>query len=130
MRSLREGSAWVSDPNRIKIREEAANFMAEFANTKHLDLEAPVYSDGEETEEEESDDTSLEEYAASEGESGDSARSAEHAPTKSTTIPTSDSAKITKQAPAKISETPATDSAEITEQASSDPVVSEFAGIL
>ena len=63
VRSLREGSSWASDPNRIKIREEAANFMAEFANTKHLDLKAPVYSDGEESEEEESDDASLDEYA-------------------------------------------------------------------
>ena len=71
VRSLREGSSWATDPNRIKIREEAANFMAKFANTKHLDLQAPVYSDGEESEEEESDDASIEEYAESEGESGD-----------------------------------------------------------
>ena len=68
VRSLRQGSPWATDPSRIEIREEAANFMAEFANTKHLDLDAPVYSDGEETEEEEeSDDSSVEEYAASEG---------------------------------------------------------------
>lgn len=113
VRSLREGSPWVTDPSRIKIREEAANFMAKFANTKYLDLDAPVYSDGEETEEDESDDVSAEEYADSEGESGDSA--------KSTKEPASDSVKTTEQTPAPTSEIPATDSAEITEQASAQP---------
>ena len=124
VRSFREGSPWATDPTRIKIREEAANFMAEFARTKHLDLEAPVYSDGEETEEEESDDASAEEYADSEGESDDSANSAEHAPIK---IPASDSAKNTEATPAQTSEIPATDSAEITKQASADPDTSESA---
>ena len=104
VRSLREGSSWAKDPDRIKIREEGANFMAEFANTKHLDLEAPVYTDGEETEEEESDDASAEEYADSEGESDDSANSVEHAPIKSIKIPASDSAKNTEATPAQTSE--------------------------
>ena len=127
VRSFREGSPWATDPNRIKIREEAANFMAEFASTKHLDMEAPIYSDGEETEEEESDDASVEEYAQSEAESDDSVNSAEHAPIKSIQVPPSDSAKTAEPSSSKISEMPVTDSAVITEQASADPDISESA---
>ena len=47
IQTLREGSSWMTNPDLIKIREEVANFMAEFANTTHLDLAAPVYSDEE-----------------------------------------------------------------------------------
>jgi hypothetical protein len=118
VRSFREGSSWATDPIRIKIREEAANFMAEFARTKHLDLEAPVYSDGEDTEEEESDDASAEEYADSEGESDEE---------KSSKVPASDSAKLTEQTPTESFVISATNLTVITKQASRDPEISESA---
>jgi len=119
VRSFREGSSWASDPNRIKIREEAANFMAEFARTKHLDLEAPVYSDGEDTEEEESDDASAEEYADSEGGSDEEEESSK--------VPASDSAKLTEQTPTESRVIPATNLTVITKQASPDPDIPESA---
>ena len=77
--TLREGSTWTTNPDLMKIREEAANFMAEFANTTHLDLDAPMYSDEENTmpygsDAEESDGISNPQYAESDGEeAGDSA---------------------------------------------------------
>ena len=119
VRSFREGSSWATDPIRIKIREEAANFMAEFARTKHLDLEAPVYSDGEDTEEEESDDASAEEYADSEGGSDEEEESSK--------VPASDSAKLTEQTPTESFLISATNLTVITKQASRDPEISESA---
>jgi hypothetical protein len=119
VRSFREGSSWATDPIRIKIREEAANFMAEFARTKHLDLEAPVYSDGEDTEEEESDDASAEEYADSEGGSDEEEESSK--------VPASDSAKLTEQTPTESPVIPATNLTVITKQASPDPDIPESA---
>ena len=70
----------------MKIREDAANFMAEFANTAHLDLDAKVYSDEENatpsgSDAEESDDTSNQQYGDSDGEdAGDSAAADVQAP--------------------------------------------------
>ena len=119
VRSFREGSSWATDPIRIKIREEAANFMAEFARTKHLDLEAPVYSDGQDTEEEESDDASAEEYADCEGGSDEEEESSK--------VPASDSAKLTEQTPTESRVIPATNLTVITKQASPDPDIPESA---
>ena len=119
VRSLRQGSPWATDPSLIEIREDAANFMAEFANTKHLDLDAPIYSDGEETEEdEESEEDSAEDYANS-GDEVDEEESPED--------PASDSAKLTEQIPTESPVTPATNLTVITEQVSSDPDASESA---
>ena len=44
---MREGGIWNTDPALVQIREEAANFMAKFANTSILDVNADVYSDEE-----------------------------------------------------------------------------------
>ena len=49
IQTLREGGgAWNTKPDLIAIREQAANFMARYAITSELDLEAEVYSDAEE----------------------------------------------------------------------------------
>ena len=50
-RALREGSKWTSDPAKIDEREEAANFMAAYADTSFLDA-GRAYTDAEEEEEE------------------------------------------------------------------------------
>ena len=47
IQSLREGGIWNTDPALVQIHEEAANFMAKFANTSVLDVNADVYSDDE-----------------------------------------------------------------------------------
>ena len=63
----------------MKIREDAANFMAKFANTGHLDLDAQAYSDEENAtpsglDAEESDDSSKQQYGDSDGDDvGDAA---------------------------------------------------------
>ena len=49
IQSLREGGIWNTDPALVQIREQAANFMAKFANTANLDLNADVYSDAEDS---------------------------------------------------------------------------------
>ena len=99
IKTLCEGSSWTTNPDLIKIREEAANFMAEFANTTHLDMEATVYSD-EEAEEQsgsdakESDDSSNQQYAESDGEeAGDSAEAGAQAPIQITWVRFSASGK-------------------------------------
>ena len=48
IQTLREGGAWNTKPDLIAIREQAANFMAKYASTSELDLEAEAYSDAEE----------------------------------------------------------------------------------
>ena len=48
IRTLREGGIWSTKPELIAIREQAANFMASYANTSLLDANAEAYSDGEE----------------------------------------------------------------------------------
>ena len=47
IQSLREGGIWNTDPALVQIQEEAANFMAKFADTAALDLNGDVYSDDE-----------------------------------------------------------------------------------
>ena len=47
IQSLWEGGIWNTDPTLVKIREEAANFMAKFANNSLLDVNADVYCDEE-----------------------------------------------------------------------------------
>ena len=47
IQSLWEGGIWNTDPALVQIREEAANFMARFANTANLDIDADVNSDDE-----------------------------------------------------------------------------------
>ena len=70
----------------LPICEDLANFMAEFANTAHLDLDAKVYSDEENampsgSDAEDSDDTSDEQYGDSDGDDvGDSAAADVRAP--------------------------------------------------
>ena len=86
IQTIREGSIWTTNPDLVKIREDAANFMAEFANTVHLDLDAKAYSDEENampsgSDAEESDDTSNEQYGDSNGnDAGDSAADDMRAP--------------------------------------------------
>ena len=53
----------------MKIREDAANFMARFANTRHLDVEVQTYSDEENATPSGSD---AEESDSSDGQYGDS----------------------------------------------------------
>ena len=117
--------------------------MAEFANTTHLDLEAPVYSDEEAevqsgSDAKESDDSSNQQYVESDGaEAGDSAEHSEPAPIQITrvrfsasgktiieqVIPqideplASDAAKAEEQAPAITTTAPASDVVKIDEQA-------------
>ena len=75
---MREGGVWNTDPVLMQIREEAANFMAKFANTSALDVNADVYSDEEEdtpsgsdAEESEDSDARYEDsYDADDGNSG------------------------------------------------------------
>ena len=64
IQTLRDGGAWNTKPNLIEIREQAANFMAKYANTSELDLEADVYSDPE--------DAAFRSDAADSGDSGNS----------------------------------------------------------
>ena len=47
IQSLREGGIWNTDPALVQIYEEAANFMAKFANTSDVDVNADVYLDEE-----------------------------------------------------------------------------------
>ena len=47
IQTLREGGIWNTNPDLVKIREDATNFMAKFTNTSHLDVNAEMYSDEE-----------------------------------------------------------------------------------
>ena len=47
IQTLREDGAWNTKPELIAIREQAANYMAKYANTSVLDYDAEVYSDAE-----------------------------------------------------------------------------------
>ena len=39
IQTLWEGGIWNTNTDLVKIREDAANFMAKFANTSHLDVD-------------------------------------------------------------------------------------------
>ena len=45
--TLLKGAPWTTDPALIAKRQAAANYMAQYANTAVLDLEAEVYQDEE-----------------------------------------------------------------------------------
>ena len=85
IQTLHEGSIWNTNSDLVKIREDAANFMAKFANTSHLDVDAETYSDEENTTLSGSDakesDSSDERYGDSDGDdAGDSAATNVRAP--------------------------------------------------
>ena len=48
IQTLRKDGAWNTNPDLIAIRQTAANYMAQYANTSELDLDAEVYADAEE----------------------------------------------------------------------------------
>ena len=47
MKTLLKGAPWTTDSALIAKRQAAANYMAQYANTAVLDLEAEVYQDEE-----------------------------------------------------------------------------------
>ena len=67
--TLREGGIWNTNLDLVKIHEDAANFMAKFAHTSHLDMNAETYSHEEEATPSGSD---AEESESSEARYGDS----------------------------------------------------------
>ena len=56
LKSLRSDTKWTSDPTLVQSRKEAASFMATYAQTRNF-IAGPVYSDGED---EEDDDEATE----------------------------------------------------------------------
>ena len=108
LKTQREGSRWVENAELVQQRQERAYEIARWANTREY-IDGPNFSDGDEDEEEQVEDSAGEEGAAdseadSEEEAVDATIEIDQAPSRTTTSPadtTDDSLKLAAEIGAK-----------------------------